>query len=547
MKLNFLLSKNEFFRRWPRNLPMTVLFVVSVLFCISCIVLRAWLCDDAYITFRTIDNFVHGHGLRWNVSERVQGYTHPLWLFVVSIVYFVTREFFCSVLTLQIFLTLATLIIIGIKIAPTLERGVILIAILALSKSFVDYSTSGLENALSHFLLAGFFVIYFRENSRYRLLNLILILSAAILTRLDHLLIYFPALLYEAIQNSKIEHGTKRSFKNVLVYGAIGFAPFIIWESFSLIYYGFLFPNTAYSKIGNGIPKSELVLQGFEYFNDSLSLDPVTLYTIIFALVVIALNRKPREMTIGAGMLFYAVYIVSIGGDFMSGRFFSSLVLCAAVVLVRLLPESKNGYFVAFSVSVMFLSITAMFPSIGQFYQEKHPRIMEKTGIADEYRTYYPYLTLIGNDVIQTVPIHKWIDRGLKYRKEGTSFPINGGVGLTGYYAGSEIHIIDNMGLTEPLCARLPTAKRSKRKGWRVGHYYCVLPDGYVDTLKTDKNQIKDANLAKYYDKLSLIVRGDLLSQERLLEILKMNLGFYDNLLAAYVRSHLNLWLFPQY
>ena len=34
--------------------------------------LNAWVCDDAYITFRTIDNFLHGHGLRWNVAERVQ-------------------------------------------------------------------------------------------------------------------------------------------------------------------------------------------------------------------------------------------------------------------------------------------------------------------------------------------------------------------------------------------------------------------------------------------------------------------------------------------
>ena len=26
----------------------------------------AWLCDDAYITFRTVDNFINGFGLRWN-------------------------------------------------------------------------------------------------------------------------------------------------------------------------------------------------------------------------------------------------------------------------------------------------------------------------------------------------------------------------------------------------------------------------------------------------------------------------------------------------
>jgi hypothetical protein len=36
------------------------------------VVRNAWLSDDAYITFRTVDNFIHGYGLTWNVAERVQ-------------------------------------------------------------------------------------------------------------------------------------------------------------------------------------------------------------------------------------------------------------------------------------------------------------------------------------------------------------------------------------------------------------------------------------------------------------------------------------------
>jgi hypothetical protein len=29
---------------------------------------RAWVGEDAFITFRTIDQFVHGAGLRWNLE-----------------------------------------------------------------------------------------------------------------------------------------------------------------------------------------------------------------------------------------------------------------------------------------------------------------------------------------------------------------------------------------------------------------------------------------------------------------------------------------------
>ena len=71
----------------PRALvaPLIVVFFV--------IVLRdAWIGDDAFITLRTVKNFVEGRGIVWNAVERVQTYTHPLWMFFLSIFYFVTRE-----------------------------------------------------------------------------------------------------------------------------------------------------------------------------------------------------------------------------------------------------------------------------------------------------------------------------------------------------------------------------------------------------------------------------------------------------------------------
>jgi hypothetical protein len=46
--------------------------------------LSAWLCDDAYITLRTVANFCHGLGLTWNPDERVQTYTHPLWMLALG-------------------------------------------------------------------------------------------------------------------------------------------------------------------------------------------------------------------------------------------------------------------------------------------------------------------------------------------------------------------------------------------------------------------------------------------------------------------------------
>jgi arabinofuranosyltransferase len=46
---------------------------------------NSWLHEDAFITYRTVDNLLNGHGAVWNVGERVPVYTHPLWFFVITL------------------------------------------------------------------------------------------------------------------------------------------------------------------------------------------------------------------------------------------------------------------------------------------------------------------------------------------------------------------------------------------------------------------------------------------------------------------------------
>ena len=68
---------------------LVALFVVVL-------VRTAWLSEDAYFTFRSVENWVYGYGARWNVNERVQVYTHPLWFGLMSILFFITRHMAAS-------------------------------------------------------------------------------------------------------------------------------------------------------------------------------------------------------------------------------------------------------------------------------------------------------------------------------------------------------------------------------------------------------------------------------------------------------------------
>ena len=79
------------FKRIPASNSLLLLECLGMLWVF---IQNAWVSDDAYITFRSVANIVHGHGPTWNTSERVLVWTHPLWLGIMSALYFLTRDVF---------------------------------------------------------------------------------------------------------------------------------------------------------------------------------------------------------------------------------------------------------------------------------------------------------------------------------------------------------------------------------------------------------------------------------------------------------------------
>ena len=78
---------------------------VALLLCLVflAILLRtAWLSDDALITLRTVLNFTHGYGLTFNVAERVQTYTHPLWMLMLTGAYLVAGNVYYAAIGLSV-------------------------------------------------------------------------------------------------------------------------------------------------------------------------------------------------------------------------------------------------------------------------------------------------------------------------------------------------------------------------------------------------------------------------------------------------------------
>ncbi len=117
---------------------------------------RAWMSDDASITFRVVDMLWHGHGPVFNPGERVQAYTHPLWFFLLAIAGRLGFELYYAAVALGVACAAGTGYLVA-RVLPPLSATVA-VALLATSTAFVDFSTSGLENSLTHLLIAGMLV-----------------------------------------------------------------------------------------------------------------------------------------------------------------------------------------------------------------------------------------------------------------------------------------------------------------------------------------------------------------------------------------------------
>lgn len=497
-------------QRWFSGLAVAFF---SVLF-----VRNAWVAEDAYISFRTIDNFVHGYGLRWNIAERVQSFTHPLWLMLLTPFYAVYENIYFWAILLSYALSAVTVLLLVRKAVQgdVWQALVVCLSIFA-SKAFMDYTSSGLENPLSFFLTFALFSTFFcksKLSDERRFFWLCFWSALCAVNRQDLILLAVPMLAYEGHKLWR-----SRSWWTVLKLMLLGFFPLLAWLSFSLVYYGFLFPNTYYAKLHTGLPKDEVLAQGLIYYLDSLGRDPVTL-SMIGLILFIALGQK-RARIAALGVLLYLLYIVTIGGDFMSGRFFSVPVVAALSIFVHVPIKPWLQSTMSFVALMLALCAAASpFSPVGSGFDFELKEI-PSSGIADERGWYFQQMGLLKVN-LRRFPQHGWRDLGEKWRAENTAFVEFPNVGLTGYYAGPGTHIVDAYALTDPFLSRLP-ATRSADGAWRIGHFYRQVPPDYIESLRHGTNTFTDSYRRELFDDMQLITREPLFSRGRFAAMVRRN------------------------
>jgi len=259
----------------------------------------------------------------------------------------------------------------------------------------------------------------------------------------------------------------------------------VAYQVFRMGYFAALVPNTALAKEA-GLSRWG---QGAAYAWDTLGtywlLIPLALLGALLALHLRGRSRTDLLLALlpPLGGALHIVYVMRVGGDFMHGRLvlpglFALLMPVAALPLTR---ERTATTLAAAAVAIWAIVAATLRPPYADTVD------FSDRGFADE-SAYYRLKARNNNPVtLEDYRKADWTKDGVKARRpgerhepvvldEGKNFsklPSQPGVlqptvvlarsiGLLGYAAGREVHVVDRRGLGDPVAARLRLDQRGR-------------------------------------------------------------------------------------
>lgn len=298
---------------------------------------RAWITDDAFITFRVVEQLLAGHGPVYNVGERVQVFTHPLWFMVLAAWAGTGASLFpgAAILSLGIFVAGLVALFVAFRDKPLalVAAGLAML----LCRAVVDFATSGLETPLT-FALACAAAWALRTG---RIPLALAALAAMPLNRLDLLPWVLP---FAWIAGRRSRGGPFAAF-------AIVAAPAAAWLAFSTVYYGSPWPNTAFAKLGAGL--GTRLDGGAAYVVASLMTDPGAAAIVAGAAWMSwrawrgdpSIPEADRELARASSvaLALALAYAFWCGGDFMLGRFLLPALWAGVIALLAAAPAETGA------------------------------------------------------------------------------------------------------------------------------------------------------------------------------------------------------------
>ncbi len=304
---------------------ITSLTVVAVVLFLWSALGFDFLQDDAYISFRYVENYLSGHGLVFNIGERVEGYTNFGWVLFLLLGGVAGLDYLLLAKLAGMALGVVT-ILSGFLIVKLCLNGkkswlaAFPIVLVAFNPSLAYWSQAGLETT-AFASLAALSLYFFLK--RHPLL--IATLVAAVLVRPEGALLAGLFILIELIV-------AKRRPRFALGCALMALLLSLPFVGFKLAYYGSILPNPFYAKTGFDF---EQLASGLDYTLRFFSHYPLFGAALLFLPWGWRTESKESKAVWLFGLLF-CLYVLVIGGDVLKVHRFFIPVLVPLAVLVTI-------------------------------------------------------------------------------------------------------------------------------------------------------------------------------------------------------------------
>jgi len=408
---------------------------------------RAFTVDDAYISFRYAQNLVDGHGLVYNIGERVEGYTNFLWTLLVAgglelgVDPHVTSKWLGALAAMG---TLVLVYKLSSRIRPLGRVPCVATWMLATSPTFDYWAVFGLETSLFSFLVTLGTWMMLEEHSKGRGIPWSgLVFALAGLTRPE-------APMYIGI--AMLLLGRRFFDRQNIVRGILFAAPLAVHLLWRHDYYGAWLPSTLAAKTGD--LKSQF-RNGKGYVLAWIGVCGPMLFLSMYAAAV-AIVRRHRELaTMAVLTVAIGCYVVLVGGDWMSYyRFmapaepFAFVCVCIAF---RELGELQDR------AAVLALALLAVWQG---FYRDDGLRDARRKFLREEKKFWDKSAGRVA----------EWL---LEQEKPGRV--AMGDIGYVGWK--TNYPILDLLGLVDPVINQLPGGYTKKTGPGYADRFYDLMPE----------------------------------------------------------------------
>ena len=296
-------------RRW---FTWVTLFSAATVFLGHSWLYRRYLVDDAYITFRFVQQWVNGNGLVFNVGERVEGYYNFLWIVALAPFAWAGVDLVLAAKVLGVGCSLVALLLTW-RFATHLGMPGIAALLMAASAPFAAWAMGGLETMLFAMLVVIAAYLFVREEEAARGGWSGLWFGLLALTRPEGLLYGGVAVLLRlwSLWQERRWPARRDWVRAALLIGIV-----VTYFAWRYNYYGYLLPNTVYAKSMGLHPRAPL--EGFYYLYESvMALGGVALIVLPVAMLLDQRRWHVAERYWLSASGALALFMLISGGDWM--------------------------------------------------------------------------------------------------------------------------------------------------------------------------------------------------------------------------------------